>query len=218
MARGRSFPPPSSMFDDPRPPPVPQADGRVAAARRAWPRCDEQTRSDQALPYVNQPDDDRAGRRAVLRHRGAVRRLRPAGDRHDLCRPADQARRQSRSSGHPRRQRRVHAVGDLRALRSGALEDSPLRDGAPSTWGAFSNELLPPARALARAAGRRPAHPHRRHHLADADPPDAGAGQAISEDALAPVRAGRHGGAGRRRWRSPSAARPRRMSGSTDAT
>ncbi len=199
-----------------RPPPVPQADGRVAAARRA----DRVQRTDPLRPgaALRQPArPDRAGRRAVLRHRGAVRRLRPAGDRHDLCRPPDQARRQSRSSGHRRRKRRVHAVGDLRAVRSRAFEDSRARWRAVDL-GHLQQRVAPSARALARAAGRRPAHPHRRHLIADADPPDAGAGQAISEDALAPVRAGRHGGAGRG---DGARLRPRghaASSGSTTAT
>ena len=50
-----------------------------------------------------------------------LRRLCAAGARHDLCRPADQARRQSRASGDKGPQRRVHAGGGAAALRSRPL-------------------------------------------------------------------------------------------------
>ena len=62
--------------------------------------------------------------------------------------------------------------GDFRALRSGAIEGSAARQGAPSTWDAFNAAACGAARALARTAGRRPAHSYRRDHVADTDAAD----------------------------------------------
>ena len=96
--------------------------------------CSEE-RSDLALPYVNQPEDDHARRAALLRHGGLLRRLCAAGAGDDLRGPADQARRQSRPSGDRRPQRRLHAGRRAAALRSrplaGAGASRPCRAPGP---------------------------------------------------------------------------------------
>ena len=179
--------------------------------------CNEQTRSDQALPYVNQPDPIVPG---VARYYATAVLF------EGYAQPViatTYAGRPTKLDGNPDHPATGGASDAFMQSAIFGLYDPerskiPVRDGAPSTWGTFGNELLRLRAQLARTAGRRSAHPHRRHLIADPDPPDAGAGQAISENALAPVRAGRHGGAGPGDGARLSAARPRRMSGSTGAT
>ena len=161
--------------------------------------CDDETRSDQALPYVNQPDDIVPGVAALLRDRRAVRGLRPAGASPrpmPAARPSSTAIRIIRSTAAP-------AIAFMQSAIFGLYD--PERSKMPSRRRRAVDLGRVRRRArwrCARAganAGRRPAHPHRRHDLADADPADGGAGQAISQDALAPLRAGRHGSARTRR-------------------
>ena len=141
---------------------------------------------------------DRARRRAVLRHGCPVRGLRPAGDRDDLRRPADQARRQSRPSGDQRRKRRRSCSRRSSVCMIRSARKSRCGKACHSTWSAFDGELAALRGALARTSGRRSSHPHRRDNLADPDPADGRRWpHSIPRCAGIAIRAGRHGAAGR---------------------
>ena len=101
--------------------------------------CGEE-RSDLALPYVNQPEDLPPG---VPRYyaTAVLRRLCAAGAGHDLCGPADQARRQSRSSGDAGPQRRLHAGGRAAALRSGPFARRRYATASPPRGRRFERAL-----------------------------------------------------------------------------
>ena len=107
----------------------------------------------------------------ALCDRGAARRLCAAGACDDLGRPADQARRQSRASGVPRRQHAVHAGRDPRPLRSRPQPGAG--DGRP---GGELGRFRRADGALARRVGgewrRGAAAADRADHLADPAAPD----------------------------------------------
>ena len=128
-------------------------------------------RSDLALPYVNQPEEIIAGRAALLRHRGVVRGFCAAGARHDLCRPADQARRQSRASGHARPQRRFHAGGRAASFTIPTARKAPARRPAKHLGGIRARPYRRCARDWSRTTGRGIALPVSARHVAHAGPP-----------------------------------------------
>ncbi len=148
------------------PPPVPQADGRVAAARqpRRLQRPDA-IRPGAALRQTARRN--RAGRPAILCHRGAVGRLRTAGARHHLrraARPSSTAMPNIRSPAAPAMHscsRRFSACTTRSARRRRFAMASP-RPGlrsAPSSYRFATAGANARARACAFLPVRRPLPP-----------------------------------------------------------
>jgi molybdopterin-containing oxidoreductase family iron-sulfur binding subunit len=134
------FPAASSMFDDPGRRQFLKLMG-ASLLLGGLTACNEQTRSDQALPYVNQPDQIVPG---------VARFYATAVLFEGYAQPViatTYAGRPTKLDGNP-----DHPVtgGSSDAFMQSAIfglydperSKIPVRDGAPSTWGAFGNELL----------------------------------------------------------------------------
>ena len=172
------FPAAASMFDDPgRRQFLKLMGASLLLAGLAG--CSDETRSDQALPYVNQPEDIVPG---VPRYYATAVLFEGYAQPVLATTYAGRPTKLDGNPDHPVTRGKSDAFmqSAIFGLYDPERSKVPLRDGAPSTWAAFERALRRSARALARAAGRRPAHSHRRDDLADADPADAAAGAAIS--------------------------------------
>ena len=104
-----------------RPPPVPEADERLARARRRRRLHQAAAGRDRSLRQAARRHRPRPS--AVLRQRDPVLRSRAARPGREPHGASDQDRGQPRSSRQPRRYRRVHAGGHSRALRSRSRQD-----------------------------------------------------------------------------------------------
>ena len=115
---------------------VPEADGRVAGARRRQRGCTGAARGTHrsVRPPAGRGDPRHA---AVLRDGDDARRRRHRAAGREPRGPADQGRRQSRSSGQPRRHRSVRAGVGSHPLRSGSLADRSSQLGEIRPWSAF---------------------------------------------------------------------------------
>ena len=119
----REFPQNASEWLDPvGPPRLPEADGRLAGARR---RQRLHAPAGRRARAVRAPAGGARPRQAaVLRDGDADERRRHRAARREPRRPADEDRRQPGSPVEPRRHRRVRAGGDPRSLRPGSLADA----------------------------------------------------------------------------------------------
>ena len=106
------------------------------------------------VPYVEAPEFVIPGKPQMLRHRGALRRLRPAGARQDAVGPPDEARRQSRTI------RRAAALPtpSPRPRCSGSTiptaRSAPRYSGGRRTWARSTRRMAAQARPPRRDRGR----------------------------------------------------------------
>ena len=134
------FPAASSMFDDPGRRQFLKLMG-ASLLLGGLTACNERTRSDQALPYVNQPDQIVPG---VARYYATAVLFEGYAQPVIATTYAGRPTKLDGNPDHPA------TGGSSDAFMQSAIfglydperSKIPVRDGAPSTWGTFSNELL----------------------------------------------------------------------------
>ena len=167
-----------------RTPRVPQADGRVARARRRQLVHPHSRRENHSVRPPAGGDHPRPS--ALFRHGDAAGRLRHAGARRKPHGTADEDRGQPRTSGEPRRHRRLRPGVRPFSVRPGSLAQRA-RSRRGRDVGRLPRRDSSRGGLAARAARPGPAHSERAHHVAIDRRSDAAAHDGAARREVAPV-------------------------------